>query len=68
MNKPILYPILAVLVLIDNNYKTAWVEGVQGDGIGEVVKLTFEKETEVWHIQLFNGYHKTFDLLKKTIK
>lgn len=50
--------------LFDNNNKTAWVEGKNGDGIGESV--TFKKDNPflVKKIIINNGYKKSENLYK----
>lgn len=52
-------------LLLDNNKKTAWVEGVKGDGIGEWIKLDFKKDIEISNIAILNGYGKTVNLYYK---
>lgn len=51
--------------LIDGNYETAWVEGVDGVGIGETITLHLGEVSEVYGIQLYNGYLASEDLLEK---
>lgn len=44
----------------DLNYKTAWVEGVEGAGIGEYLEYHFKnKSPKVTHIIVSNGYLKS---------
>lgn len=44
----------------DLNYKTAWVEGVEGSGIGEYLEYHFKnKSPKVTHIVVSNGYFKS---------
>ena len=54
--------------LIDGQYETAWVEGVDGVGIGESITLHLDKEQQVYGIQLFNGYLADGDLHEKNGK
>ena len=51
--------------LIDGNYETAWVEGIDGVGIGETITLHLGEVSEVYGIQLYNGYLASEDLLEK---
>ena len=44
--------------LTDNDFTTAWSEGVQGSGIGEYIEITFEKGFSVSCIAAINGYTK----------
>lgn len=41
--------------LIDNSYKS-WVEGVEGDGIGESISFEFESPIDIKGIGIRNGY------------
>ncbi len=43
---------------VDGNFSTAWVEGVEGDGIGESVSFTMEG-TRVDALGFLNGYTKS---------
>lgn len=58
----------------DNSYKTAWVEGVKGDGIGEYLTYTFDGNSpRVTDIIVVNGYVKSKNAWKnnsrvKTLK
>lgn len=52
-------------LITDNDKETTWVEGVEGDGIGEWIKLTSDKEFEVSNIVISNGYYKTEELYFK---
>jgi len=46
----------------DLNYKTAWVEGVKGYGIGEYVEFTFPKShPRITRIIFANGYIKSYN-------
>ena len=45
--------------IIDFNTKTAWVEGVKGDGIGEWIEINYEDWiTPIRVINFYNGYCK----------
>jgi len=41
---------------IDGDIGTAWVEGVEGDGVGESLTLELGIPTEVWSVALLPGY------------
>lgn len=43
----------------------AWVEGAEGDGIGESVTLTMNKPAKATRLLIGNGYRKSADLFKK---
>ena len=48
------------LMANDFSYKTAWVEGVDGSGIGEYIAYTFENHSpRVTEIIISNGYMKS---------
>lgn len=51
--------------LVDGDYKTAWVEGVSGVGIGESVTLQLDKTQPVYGIVICNGYTADYDLYSK---
>jgi len=42
----------------DFSYKTAWVEGVSGDGIGEWIEFYFKNSAPVTTLMISNGYVK----------
>jgi len=44
---------------VDGNDKTAWAEGVKGDGIGESIMITFEGPQKIGTIYVKNGYGTT---------
>lgn len=46
----------------DLDSRTAWVEGVKGDGIGESITLTLKKPIEVDQIGIIPGYTKSREL------
>lgn len=45
--------------VIDHNEKTAWVEGKEGDGIGEWISFTFRKPLDIEELRIINGYTKS---------
>lgn len=47
---------------VDDNVNTAWVEGAEGDGIGEWLEFEAAGIHEVSGIKLINGYAKSEDL------
>ena len=51
--------------MFDGQLDTAWVEGVDGTGVGEQLTVTFDEERLVSGISLLNGYHKSNDLFAK---
>lgn len=54
--------------LIDGDYSTAWVEGVDGVGVGQTITLHLDKPTEVYGVLLYNGYLASVDLYNKNGK
>lgn len=52
---------------IDGNEKTAWVEGAEGDGIGEWILLSTAdgSQMELYAIDFMLGYHKSENLLQQ---
>ncbi|MEA2097157.1 MAG: hypothetical protein U9P73_10760 [Candidatus Cloacimonadota bacterium] len=50
--------------LFDRNNRTAWAEGISGDGIGEVVYFTIGKKLKK-NIFIENGYQKSESLFEK---
>jgi len=48
-------------VILDDNLETAWIEGVDGDGIGEWIELQLPAETELTRLVVRNGYQKVRD-------
>jgi hypothetical protein len=54
--------------LIDGDYNTAWVEGVNGVGEGESVTLHLQNPTEVYGVLIYNGYLASADLYEKNGK
>lgn len=51
--------------VIDNNKATAWVEGAEGDGIGEYLTLFADVNAPVNGIKILNGYNKDADIYAK---
>lgn len=51
--------------LYDNNNSTCWCEGIDGDGIGETITVSFTDNVNVDTILLMNGFTKTQDLYNK---
>jgi hypothetical protein len=47
---------------IDNNKKTAWIEGVDGPGIGEWLRFDFGREINLHRIVILPGYFKSQDI------
>ena len=43
----------------DGDWRTAWIEGAEGDGIGEWVDAKFPKPTSIRKIYIITGFHKT---------
>lgn len=52
--------------VLDDNPKTAWVEGVEGNGEGQSITLPFSelKSARSLKVTIFNGYQKSAALLK----
>lgn len=42
--------------LIDNDFRTAWVEGVDGNGIGEEITIYFDEATRLRYLGILNGF------------
>lgn len=51
--------------LTDGNDKTAWVEGSDGQGLGEFVVLEFNSARSVRGLAIRNGYDKSPDIFTK---
>lgn len=45
--------------VIDNNKRTAWIEGVDGPGIGEWLRFDFGREINLHRIVILPGYFKS---------
>ena len=54
--------------VVDNNYNTAWVEGVSGDGEMEFVTVYFTEEVPLAGFTIANGYFKSSELYNKNGK
>jgi hypothetical protein len=46
----------ALIHLVDGNLETSWVEGVEGDGVGEKVTITLSNKAALKHFRIRNGY------------
>lgn len=51
--------------LLDGNSRTSWVEGVDGDGIGEQLRILFERSTSdkpavITAIEVINGFTRNY--------
>ncbi len=44
---------------LDGNVSTAWIEGVDGDGINESITYRFEEEYDVSKVVIYNGFLKS---------
>lgn len=51
--------------LFDDSTGTAWVEGAQGNGVGEWISVEFESLRRVKSIHVQNGYQKSNDIFQK---
>lgn len=43
----------------DGDYTTAWIDGVDGSAVGQVLTLHLDKEHEITRLVIFNGFLKT---------
>lgn len=50
--------------VLDGNLKTAWVEGVSKEGIGEYLELRVPKGTIITNIDVAAGFYKSEELFK----
>ena len=50
--------------VFDNNDNTAWVEGTEGNGVGEWIQFDFDKEYKVARVDIISGYSKTKSIFK----
>jgi hypothetical protein len=50
--------------IFDDDDNTAWVEGVEGDGIGEWIQFDFDSEYKINRIDLISGYYKSVSIFK----
>lgn len=54
--------------LFDGNYDNAWSDGVQGEGVGEIIRVTWSAGGDIYEAQglaFRNGYQKTEGIYKK---
>ncbi len=51
--------------LVDGDLGTAWVEGVYGNGKGETITFTLNKECLISGINIWAGYHRTSSIYYK---
>ena len=54
--------------LIDGNYATVWVEGVDGTGVGETITLHLDKKQLVYGVMICNGYTESTKLFNENGK
>ncbi|WP_298817297.1 caspase family protein [uncultured Roseibium sp.] len=54
--------------LFDQNPSTAWVEGVQGNGSGQKILISFDRPRRVAGFQITNGYAKNRDIYRKNAR
>lgn len=50
---------------MDGDLKTAWVEGVEGQGMGETITFDFKEECKINGIVIYAGYQKSTSLYEK---
>jgi hypothetical protein len=50
---------------IDGKRSTAWIEGVDGPGIGEWIRFDFDREVKLHRILVLPGYFKSTDIWKE---
>ena len=53
---------------IDGNNSTAWVEGANGDGIGEWIQVNLSQSTMLTGLRIKNGYWKSENHLQKNTR
>jgi tetratricopeptide (TPR) repeat protein len=46
------------MLAVDGDPKTAWCEGVEGDGVGQVLTFDLGDEYQVHSMRILSGYHK----------
>jgi hypothetical protein len=51
--------------LFNDDRSTAWVEGAQGQGVGEWISVTFDDERWIRSVSIDNGYQKNSDIFYK---
>ncbi|MBP7902292.1 MAG: hypothetical protein KA015_05705 [Spirochaetes bacterium] len=54
--------------LTDNNYDSAWAEGVSGNGEGEWIEFIFNGKSDIKLVAIANGYWKTKELYSMNSK
>lgn len=48
--------------LVDGNYNTAWVENVDGVGIGESVQIKLDQKMWIQNLAIYNGYQDSYEV------
>lgn len=48
--------------LVDGNYNTAWVENVDGVGIGESVQIKLDQKKWIQNLTIYNGYQDSYEV------
>ncbi|MFB6305971.1 MAG: hypothetical protein ABEH43_03110, partial [Flavobacteriales bacterium] len=54
--------------IYDGNFKTAWVEGKKGGGIGEWVEIELKEKMNIGMVLIINGYTKSKSIYEKNNK
>ncbi len=54
--------------IIDKDTDTAWVEGVDGYGIGQWIRIEREKHIDISKIRIRNGYQKSYETLENNAR
>lgn len=57
--------VYSLLNISDNNLTTAWVEGSEGDGVGEWISFSSQEKFDLDRLHLTNGYSKSESLYYK---
>lgn len=55
----------AASLIEDGDLRTAWVEGTDGQGVGESISLTFDQAYQISGMEIYAGYQKSEDLYYK---
>lgn len=50
--------------IADQNTATAWVEGKEDDGVGEWIKFESPSVQEIYKVDIYNGYQKSYELFQ----
>lgn len=50
---------------VDSDVNSAWVEGVEGQGVGETLTIRFDRRSVVSGIVIYSGYQKSSSLFYK---